>query len=83
MGNVRIAAEGLPCAETRRHHRAAQILQAISCRNAHVRGAHVEVLSSQPVNQDYTRVSFSEAPIFTRMEILQCKESKAISLHSN
>lgn len=41
------------------------------------------MLSSYPVNQDYLGVSFSEAPIFTRMEILQCKESKAVSLHSN
>lgn len=43
----------------------------------------MEAPSSYPVNRDYPGVSFSEAPIFTRMEILQCKESKAISLHSN
>lgn len=83
IGNVRVAAEGLPCAETRRHHRATQILQAIPFGKARVRGERVEVLSSCPANRDYPGVSFSEAPVFTGMEILQCKESKAISLHSN
>ena len=81
IGNVQIAAEGLPCAEICRHQRATQILQAISFRKARVWGEHVEVLSSYPVNRDYPGVSFS--PIFTRMEILQCKESKAVSLHAN
>lgn len=43
----------------------------------------MEVLSSYPVNRDYPGGSFSEAPVCARMEILQCKESKAVSLHSN
>lgn len=83
MGNVRVGAEGSPWAETRGHQRATQILQAGSFRRARVRGEHVEALSSYPANRDYPGVSFSEAPVSTRMGMLQCKESKAISLHSN
>lgn len=47
------------------------------------RGEPVEVLSSCPVKWDYPGVPLSEAPIPTRMETQQCKESRAVCLRSN
>lgn len=83
IGNVWITAECLPCAEACRHQRATQILQAVSFQKACVWGGHVAVPHVYPVYMYFPEVSFLQAPVFTRMEMLQCKESNAISLCSN